>query len=494
MPEVKPRKWKPLQPLAESWKDLEDPGIAALAKVWTEQVGELQDKEVYKSFLTKLRREWSIETGVLERLYDLKDSATKTLIEHGLDASLLVSSDTDKPVEQVMALIRDQEAAIASMYRFIAEGRKLSLGYIRELHSVLTTNQTTCESEDPDGRMVTIPLRRGDWRQTEAQITDAEGKTWLYCEPSLLESQMLDLVSEYERQVDLEIPPEIRSAWLHHGFTLIHPFQDGNGRVARCLATVVMLKAKWFPLVVTRNDKAKYIAALRSADAGDLKPLVQHFNELQKRAIRRALSLSETIITEHETVKSALAAASVRLNDRTKAMLKSQKKVLEVAEVLRTKSAERLREVVDETDTMLKRHNAQYDAWFDEAAHGSPRDNYYRTQIVECAIAHDYFANLPEYRAWAIAAFKTDEQKESKARTELLLSFHGIGRGTKGVLGCSAIYCIRDLEGSIVGVEPLAAEPFEFTYRDDPFEVVTRFAPWLDEAVANGVQKWSATL
>lgn len=488
MSAVKPRKWKPVESLLNGWKELEDPGIAALVRVWNEQVSELQGKAIYKTFVDKLRREWAIETGVLERLYELKDSATKTLIEHGLDASLLASSDTDKPVDQVMAMIRDQEAAINSMYKFIAEGRNLSLGYVRELHNVLTANQHTTESEDAEGRTVTVPLRRGDWRQTEAQVTDAEGTTWLYCEPALLESQMLDLVSGFEQQAAAGVPPEIRAAWLHHGFTLIHPFQDANGRVARCLATLVMLKAGWFPLVVTRTDKPKYIAALRSADNGDLKPLVQHFNELQKRAIRRALSLSESVIVENETVKSALAAASKRLGDRAKALAESQRKVLQVVEVLRQKAVDRLQALQRETDSMLKGHNPKYLAKFDAEAHGQPRDYYYKQQVRQCADILEYFPNLMEYRAWVLAAFITED------RTEILLSFHGIGRDTRGVLCCSAIYCQKDTAGNIASVEPLTGEPFEFTYRDDAFEASNRFAQWMDDAVAVGVQKWSQAL
>ena len=485
---VKPRKWAPISNLPEDWHKLQDPGIAGLVLVWNEQVSELRDKEVYKTFVTKLRREWSIETGVLERLYELNDSATKTLIEHGLDSSLLASSDTDKPVEQVMALIRDQESAINGMYNYVAEGRSLGLGYIRELHAVLTANQNMGESEDLFGRSVDVPLRRGDWRQTEAQVTDSEGKTWLYCEPALIESRMLDLVSGFERQTAQGVPPEIQAAWLHHRFTLIHPFQDGNGRVARCLATLVMLKACWFPLVVTRNDKPKYIAALRSTDEGDLNPLVQQFNELQKRAIKRALNLSESVIASHESILSALAMANKRLGDRVKTLAKDQQNAMKVAEVLRIKAAERLKAVASDTDKMMKVHNSDFRAKFDEANFGSPREYFYKFQIVECAKTQDYFANLPEYRARAFVSFHTED------RTELLISFHAIGRDEKGVLCSSAIYCQKDATGVITSVEPLASDPFIFTYRDDAHEVSSRFALWLDDAIAAGLQKWSLTL
>ena len=52
------------------------------------------------------------------------------------------------------------------------------------------------------------------------------------------------------------VPVEVEAAWLHHRFTQIHPYQDGNGRVARALASLLFIKAGWFPVVVTRDDSA----------------------------------------------------------------------------------------------------------------------------------------------------------------------------------------------------------------------------------------------
>ena len=87
-----------------------------------------------------------------------------------------------------------------------------------------------------------------------------------------------------------EVPPEIEGAWLHHRFVQIHPFQDGNGRVARALATLVMIRKGWLPLVVTDSGRADYIGALEMADEGDLQPLVRLFARIQRRAFEGALS------------------------------------------------------------------------------------------------------------------------------------------------------------------------------------------------------------
>lgn len=89
-----------------------------------------------------------------------------------------------------------------------------------------------------------------------------------------------------------EVPCVFEAAWLHHRFTQIHPFQDGNGRVARALATLVCLRAGGFPLVVRGRQKREYISALEAADQGDLRPLTGLFERQQRDALVGAISLA----------------------------------------------------------------------------------------------------------------------------------------------------------------------------------------------------------
>ncbi len=88
-----------------------------------------------------------------------------------------------------------------------------------------------------------------------------------YCPPELTRDEMESLVCMY-RETEPTYSPEVKSAWLHHRFTQIHPFQDGNGRVARALASLVFLREGLFPLVVRESDRKEYIGALEEADAG----------------------------------------------------------------------------------------------------------------------------------------------------------------------------------------------------------------------------------
>jgi len=52
---------------------------------------------------------------------------------------------------------------------------------------------------------------------------------------------MADLVGELQGE-DPGLPPIVRAAMAHLNLVMIHPFRDGNGRMARCLQTLVLAR------------------------------------------------------------------------------------------------------------------------------------------------------------------------------------------------------------------------------------------------------------
>ena len=58
-------------------------------------------------------------------------------------------------------------------------------------------------------------------------------------------------------------------ARVHHEFLLIHPFDDGNGRVGRLLLNYVLLKSGYPPIVIRTGQKSSYLAALHRADTSE---------------------------------------------------------------------------------------------------------------------------------------------------------------------------------------------------------------------------------
>lgn len=72
------------------------------------------------------------------------------------------------------------------------------------------------------------------------------------------------------------------AARFHHRLVSIHPFANGNGRHARLMADILLVQTDAQPftwgsktLVTDGAERNTYVAALRAADAGDIKPLLQ---------------------------------------------------------------------------------------------------------------------------------------------------------------------------------------------------------------------------
>jgi Fic family protein len=99
------------------------------------------------------------------------------------------------------------------------------------------------------------------------------------------------LIELHKKHEATNIPAVVEAAWLHHRFTQIHPFQDGNGRVARAIASLVLIRAGLFPLVINRDARDQYIDALEKADAGDLAPLSAMIAQNQKQALTQVMRL-----------------------------------------------------------------------------------------------------------------------------------------------------------------------------------------------------------
>jgi Fic family protein len=78
-------------------------------------------------------------------------------------------------------------------------------------------------------------------------------------------------------------------AWADWRFQWIHPFKDFNGRVGRILLSAILFKLKLPPTEtasVEPNERRRYLDALRSADSGDMTPLIQIWMERISAAVR----------------------------------------------------------------------------------------------------------------------------------------------------------------------------------------------------------------
>jgi Fic family protein len=463
----------------------EIPGIKA---VWTDQRSRLKGSSQLSDFTERLSREWAIETGVIENLYEIERGVTQTLIERGFQAELLTHGSTNKPREYVLQLLRDQKDALDGVFDFVSGDRTLSASYIKDLHAALLRSQETTEAVDAFGRFIDVPLLKGSWK-TQANYPVRDGVTYAYCPPEHVASEMDRLITMHAEHVKMMLPSEVQAAWLHHRFTQIHPFQDGNGRVARAIASLVLVKDGLFPLVVTRDDKAHYLDCLEAADNGDLKQLIDQIARLQISQFRKATSVSEAILAQDDV--AAILGGLLKAADKVAAKkLQSLRSVFDLARVIQNDLRDRLVAIEPGVTAALNRVKPHSDAHITEADPGT--DYFYRSQIVEIAKRDlHYFADTNEYRSWIALNMSWSR------RARLVFAFHGIGRPFNGSLICAPFmeFCDIDEEGQVRNaLVPVTDEGFVFFYNEAEERLLARFTPWRERVIKVALKELTQNL
>ena len=475
--------WRHITDYETAPADLADRELAALSSVWLEQRAELEESSHLSDFIVRLRREWAIETGLLEHLYTLDRGITQLLVEEGMNAELIPHRSSQEP-ELTAAMIGDQQDAIESLFDFVKGNRPLSTSYIKELHSLFTRHQPTVEAKDQLGRTVRVPLLRGDYKKQANNPTRLDGTVHAYCPPEHVAAEMDRLLEMHAEHGDAA--PEVEAAWLHHRFVQIHPFQDGNGRIARALATLIFIKANWLPLVVRDRDRGDYLTALEAADEGQLRPLVTFFAKLQRKEFINALGVARDLDTRVrveariQTMKQKLAKRRMRLEWEWQTAIDKAARLYEVA-------AQRLNEVRAMLEDALS-DDGDFEFSVDQEPNEGSRSHWFHTQIVSTAKDLDYYADTKHYRSWLRLVMRDGSQ------ANLLISFHCLGYQFQGVLVCSATWFQRvptdEDSHEIKGASALSAEVFQINYKEPPDELEARFQIWLEVALERGLARW----
>jgi len=275
--------------LPDDWPSLEIPEMRKVSDDWQLLKEHTEGSDSLTQLTESLSREWAIETGQIENLYEIERGVTRSLIESGFSAAILEPGSVNRDPAYVLRLLNDQKDALEGLFDFVAGRCTLTVGYIKELHAALTRSQDEVEAIDERGIKHRVAMLHGQFKKLPNY--PVRGDTiYSYCPPEQTDSEMDRLVAMHLAHSSMEVPPEIESAWLHHRFTQIHPFQDGNGRVARALASLVMIRARLFPVTIPLDEKPTYLDVLERADAGNLRPLVLTIARRQEAYLRRARS------------------------------------------------------------------------------------------------------------------------------------------------------------------------------------------------------------
>ena len=422
MSEPRDMRWKPVAGV--DLKTIPTNGsfaaLDALRAEWEKRFSALSEDERTKVRHRTLRR-LSVETGILERLYDVEWGLTLTLIAEGFTREVVERSG-GRIDDRTLATLKAQMSSLEFVADMVRENRPLGTSFIKELHQSITRTQSTYEATDALGRVFDRDLPRGIWKTDPNSVIRSDGSTLEYCPPEQVASEMDSLLALYAAlDQQATVHPIVKAAWLHHRFVQIHPFADGNGRVARALTMLVLEKHRYAPLVVNRFHRDKYLTALDAANDGNLAPLVELFVKLESAALASELDRPPEAITGVASkVARTLAGQFKALKERSAEQMRAQ--VTTRATVVDARIAQWFKNKKKELSKIFQEEGVGIEILEDHEGPKSSKIHWFRGQIIDSARTAGHYADFDVYTSWSSLRFRIDAKQ-----LRFVASLHGAG-------------------------------------------------------------------
>ena len=235
------------------------------------------DAEQEARVMQRLRLDWNYHSNAIEG-NTLTLGETRAFLLHGITAQ-------GRPFRDYLD-IKGHNEAIAYLEQMVRGQEPLTEVVIRELHCILLVEPYDVDAVTADGRPTRRRIAIGQYKSAPNHVRTSTGEIHYYATPEETPAQMGDLLAWYRREAGRGVlHPLLLAATFHYRFVAIHPFDDGNGRMARLLMNLLLMQYGYVPIVIRLESRGDYLLALETADAGDLADFVVLVGEALLRSL-----------------------------------------------------------------------------------------------------------------------------------------------------------------------------------------------------------------
>lgn len=212
-------------------------------------------------------------------------------------------------VRDVQEMAASDVALRMMMEEAKVKGRPLTQNFIRTLHKIILREDYTVYQNLPGGIPTSYVIHAGQYKTRPNSVITRYGDRFEYASPQETPALMSDLVDWYNaEELKGQLAPIELAALFHYRYIRIHPFEDGNGRIARLMMNYILTRHDYPMIVVRSRRRSEYIEALHQTDlevgpvpsegayAGikDIHPFLKYFNSLMATEVYNdVLFLSE---------------------------------------------------------------------------------------------------------------------------------------------------------------------------------------------------------
>ena len=139
----------------------------------------------------------------------------------------------------------------------------LTQNFIRTLHQTLLREDYTVYRNLHGGVQTSYAIHAGQYKTRPNSVITRYGDRFEYASPEETPSLMADLVDWYNKaEQEGKFSPVELAALFHYRYIRIHPFEDGNGRIARLMVNFILTRHDYPMIVVRSRKKSEYLRIL----------------------------------------------------------------------------------------------------------------------------------------------------------------------------------------------------------------------------------------
>lgn len=228
------------------------------------------DPATLQAAMTTAQRIAAVDTNAIEGLYPVDRGFTRTIAAQ--------AATWENAMDQRGPHVRPAFEDALNAYEYVLDAATRNIDitekFIKELHGIICATQENYRvytQFGPEER----PLPKGAYKTMPNSPSLSDGRVHAYASVDDTPPEMNRLVNELRSEAFLSAHPILQSTYAHYAYVCIHPFADGNGRVARALSSVYLYRSPGVPLVVFADQRNEYYDALASADDGNPVPFLR---------------------------------------------------------------------------------------------------------------------------------------------------------------------------------------------------------------------------
>ncbi|MCC8072037.1 MAG: Fic family protein [Bacteroidales bacterium] len=184
--------------------------------------------------------------------------------------------------------------------------KQLTETFIRQVHKILLREDYDVHRQLPNGLVSSYTVHAGCYKTRPNSVITRTGERFEYASPEETPALMTDLLTWYNCEAEKgHLSPVELATLFHYRYIRIHPFEDGNGRIARLMVNFILARNGYPMVVVPSKKKEEYLTAFNKCDiavgsipadgahAGleQVRPFVEYFEQLAESEMRNDIAI-----------------------------------------------------------------------------------------------------------------------------------------------------------------------------------------------------------